>query len=138
GSPGAEEAAAGSRASDSTISENSTSDELVVDGLAADTSAVAELTVDAPAEDGPAADGPAADGPAEDGPAADGPVPAWLTRLAAGAGQIVVPPQLRAPDQGGRASAARVLFGETAGEPDLRGRGRGPRPGRPAGQRDAR
>src|SRR5262249_39610427 len=89
------EPAAGSPASDSTISENSTSDELVVDGLAADTSAVAELTVGAPAEGGPAADGPAADGP----------VPAWLTRLAAGAGAVVGPPHPRAPHQGGRASA---------------------------------
>ncbi len=49
----------------------------------------------------------------------DGPVPAWLTRLAAEAGQMVVPPQVRAPDQGGRPSAVLLLFGETAGAPDL-------------------
>ena len=49
----------------------------------------------------------------------DGPVPAWLTRLAAEVGQLAVPPQLRAPDQGGRPSAVLLLFGETAGAPDL-------------------
>ncbi len=49
----------------------------------------------------------------------DGPVPAWLTRLAAEVGQMVVPPQARAPEQGGRPSAVLLLFGETAGGPDL-------------------
>jgi 8-oxo-dGTP pyrophosphatase MutT (NUDIX family) len=92
------------------------------------------VTSDGPAAEGPAAEGPAADGPAAEGPAAGrltvegseaegpaaaGPAPAWLTRLAAGVGQIMVPPQLRAPDAGGRASAVLLLFGETAGAPDL-------------------
>ena len=54
-------------------------------------------------------------GPASGEPAADGPAPAWLTKLAAGVGQLVVPPGLRAPDTGGRASAVLLLFGETAG-----------------------
>jgi 8-oxo-dGTP pyrophosphatase MutT (NUDIX family) len=58
-------------------------------------------------------------GPASEEPAADGPAPAWLTKLAAGVGQLVVPPGLRAPDTGGRASAVLLLFGETAGVPDL-------------------
>src|SRR5215469_6890028 len=49
----------------------------------------------------------------------DGQVPAWLTRLAAEAGQMVFPPQVRAPDQGGRPSAVLLLFGETAGAPDV-------------------
>ena len=49
----------------------------------------------------------------------DGPVPAWLTRLAAEAAEMVFPPQVRAPDQGGRPSAVLLLFGETAGAPDL-------------------
>ena len=58
-------------------------------------------------------------GPAPEELAADGPAPAWLTELAAGVGQMVVPPRLRAPDTGGRASAVLLLFGETAGVPDL-------------------
>jgi hypothetical protein len=32
---------------------------------------------------------------------------------------MVVPPRLRAPVRGGRASAVLLLFGETAGAPDL-------------------
>ena len=64
-------------------------------------------------------DGPVVGSPAADGTAADGPVPAWLTKLAAGTGQMVVPPRLRAPVRGGRASAVLLLFGETAGAPDL-------------------
>jgi len=58
-------------------------------------------------------------GPASEELTADGPAPAWLTELAAGVGQMVVPPRLRAPDTGGRASAVLLLFGETAGVPDL-------------------
>ena len=50
-------------------------------------------------------------------PGGAAPVPAWLARLAAGAGQMVVPDRLRAPDQGGRASAVLLLFGETAAPP---------------------
>jgi 8-oxo-dGTP pyrophosphatase MutT (NUDIX family) len=49
----------------------------------------------------------------------DSPVPDWLTRLAAEAGHMTVPPQVRAPDQGGRPSAVLLLFGATAGAPDL-------------------
>jgi len=65
---------------------------------------------------------------------ADGAVPAWLAKLAAGAGQMVVPPRLRAPEQGGRASAVLLLFGETAGAPDLLIVQRGPHLRRHAGQ----
>jgi 8-oxo-dGTP pyrophosphatase MutT (NUDIX family) len=102
------------------------------------------LTSDGPAAEGPAAVGaaaegsaavgPAAEGPAAVGPAAGGPTPAWLTNLAAGAGQMVVPPWLRAPDAGGRASAVLLLFGETAGAPDLLIVQRGPHLRRHAGQ----
>src|SRR5262249_24675614 len=92
--------------------------------LAAEGSGVGELTVEARAEVGRAADGPAADGR----------VLAVLTRLAAGGGRMVVPPQLRAPDQGGRASAVLLLFGETDGAPDLLIVQRGPHLRRHAGQ----
>jgi 8-oxo-dGTP pyrophosphatase MutT (NUDIX family) len=64
----------------------------------------------------------------------DVPAPAWLARLAAEAGQMVVPPQVRAPDQGGRPSAVLLLFGETAGAPDLLIVQRGPHLRRHAGQ----
>ena len=48
-----------------------------------------------------------------------GAAPAWLTDLAARAGEMRVPPQLRAPARGGRPSAVLLLFGDTAGAPDL-------------------
>jgi len=48
-----------------------------------------------------------------------GPAPAWLTELADRAGRLTVPPRLQAPAAGGRPSAVLLLFGETAGEPDL-------------------
>jgi ADP-ribose pyrophosphatase YjhB (NUDIX family) len=48
-----------------------------------------------------------------------GAVPAWLTRLSGKVAQMPVPPLLRPPPAGGRASAVLLLFGETAGEPDL-------------------
>jgi 8-oxo-dGTP pyrophosphatase MutT (NUDIX family) len=62
------------------------------------------------------------------------PAPAWLTTLADGTGQMAVPPLLRAPDQGGRASAVLLLFGETAGAPDLLIVQRSPHLRRHAGQ----
>jgi 8-oxo-dGTP pyrophosphatase MutT (NUDIX family) len=48
-----------------------------------------------------------------------GAVPEWLTRLAARAGQLSVPPRMQAPAEGGRPSAVLLLFGETGGDPDL-------------------
>ena len=51
--------------------------------------------------------------------APSGTAPAWLTELAARAGELQVPLQLRAPERGGRASAVLLLFGDTAGAPDL-------------------
>ena len=51
--------------------------------------------------------------------AASSAAPAWLTQLAARAGEMGVPPQLRAPAQGGKPSAVLLLFGDTAGAPDL-------------------
>ncbi len=68
---------------------------------------------------GAAGSGAAGSGAAPPGTAPPGTAPAWLTKLAAGVGQLVVPPPLRAPARGGRASAVLLLFGETAGDPDL-------------------
>lgn len=62
------------------------------------------------------------------------PPPAWLTGLAARAGNMRVPARLRAPARGGRASAVLLLFGETAGAPDLLIVQRGPHLRRHAGQ----
>jgi len=67
----------------------------------------------------PAPPGPVPPGPVPPGPVPPGTAPAWLTDLAAGASEIRVPPQLRAPAHGGRPSAVLLLFGETAGDPDL-------------------
>jgi 8-oxo-dGTP pyrophosphatase MutT (NUDIX family) len=63
-----------------------------------------------------------------------GAVPSWLTELAARAGEIRVPPQLQAPARGGRASAVLLLFGDTAGAPDLLIVQRSPHLRRHAGQ----
>jgi len=87
-----------------------------------------------PAPAGAVEAGPASAGAVEGGPAPAGPAPAWLTELAADAGRMVVPPRLRAPDRGGRASAVLLLFGETAGDPDLLIVQRGPHLRRHAGQ----
>jgi 8-oxo-dGTP pyrophosphatase MutT (NUDIX family) len=57
--------------------------------------------------------------PDPSGAASPGTAPTWLTRLAAKAGEMVIPPRLQAPDQGGRPSAVLLLFGETQGDPDL-------------------
>lgn len=57
-----------------------------------------------------------ADGRAEPGPAA---VPAWLARIAAAAPELIVPPQLRPPADGGRPAAVLILFGEGSGGPDI-------------------
>jgi 8-oxo-dGTP pyrophosphatase MutT (NUDIX family) len=46
-------------------------------------------------------------------------VPGWLTRLAASAPGMVVPPQLRPPPGGGRPSAVLILFGEGRRGPDV-------------------
>jgi len=66
--------------------------------------------------------------------APSGTAPAWLTELAARAGELQVPLQLRAPERGGRASAVLLLFGDTAGAPDLLIVQRGPHLRRHAGQ----
>ena len=69
---------------------------------------------------GPPGAGPSGAGPSGAGGAAPGSAPpAWLTDLAARAGEMRIPPRLRAPARGGRASAVLLLFGETAGAPDL-------------------
>ena len=48
------------------------------------------------------------------------PLPAWLTRLAASAVQMPVPPQLQPPaDRRGRAAAVLILFGDGPAGPDL-------------------
>jgi 8-oxo-dGTP pyrophosphatase MutT (NUDIX family) len=57
-----------------------------------------------------------ADGRAEPGPAA---VPAWLARIATAAPELIVPPQLRPPADGGRPAAVLILFGEGSGGPDV-------------------
>src|SRR5262249_28338278 len=65
-----------------------------------------EASAGAPAGDrcpGGPPPGPAPAGAAEADPVSASPAPAWLTELAAGAGRMVVPPRLRAPDRGGRA-----------------------------------
>ena len=67
----------------------------------------------------PATPGSRPPGPGPAGAASSGVPPAWLTELAARAGEMRVPPRLRAPAHGGRPSAVLLLFGETAGEPDL-------------------
>jgi len=67
----------------------------------------------------PAQPGSGAPGPVPPGAASSGAPPAWLTELAVRAEQMRVPPWLRAPAQGGRSSAVLLLFGETAGDPDL-------------------
>jgi 8-oxo-dGTP pyrophosphatase MutT (NUDIX family) len=48
-----------------------------------------------------------------------GTAPGWLTALAERAERMTVPPVLRPPASGGRPSAVLMLFGESAGEPDL-------------------
>src|SRR6202030_1794444 len=68
------------------------------------------------------------------GAASSGAPPAWLTELAGRAGEMRVPPPLRAPAHGGRSSAVLLLFGETAGDPDLLIVQRGPHLRRHAGQ----
>lgn len=45
--------------------------------------------------------------------------PGWLTDLARSAGQMVVPPALRPPPDGGRHSAILILFGNGATGPDV-------------------
>ena len=60
----------------------------------------------------PAQPGSGAPGPVPPGAASSGAPPAWLTELAARAGEMRVPPRLRAPAQGGRFSAVLLLFGE--------------------------
>lgn len=45
--------------------------------------------------------------------------PQWLTALAEKAQRMTVPLALRPPASGGRPSAVLMLFGESAGEPDL-------------------
>jgi 8-oxo-dGTP pyrophosphatase MutT (NUDIX family) len=82
----------------------------------------------------PAQPGSGAPGPVPPGAASSGAPPAWLTELAARAGEMRVPPLLRAPAYGGRSSAVLLLFGETAGEPDLLIVQRGPHLRRHAGQ----
>ncbi len=67
------------------------------------------------AQPGPGAPG----GPVPPGAASSGAPPFWLTELAARAGEMRMPPRMRAPAHGGRSSAVLLLFGETAGEPDL-------------------
>lgn len=52
-------------------------------------------------------------------PEQPGTAPEWLTRLSRELSQMPVPPLLRPPVTGGRASAVLLLFGETAGEADL-------------------
>jgi 8-oxo-dGTP pyrophosphatase MutT (NUDIX family) len=46
-------------------------------------------------------------------------VPGWLTRLAASAAGMAVPPQLRPPAGGGRPSAVLILIGEGPRGPDV-------------------
>lgn len=72
-----------------------------------------------PAHPGEGAPGPGAPDPVSRGEDSPATPPAWLTELAARAGEMRVPPQLRAPAHGGRLSAVLLLFGETAGGPDL-------------------
>ncbi len=48
-----------------------------------------------------------------------GAAPQWLTALAKQAARMTVPAALRPPASGGRPSAVLMLFGESAGEPDL-------------------
>jgi 8-oxo-dGTP pyrophosphatase MutT (NUDIX family) len=97
------------------------------------TSAASGPVPPGPVPPGPVAPGPVAPGsaPSGSGPPVSGPPgpvssgaglplpPAWLTGLAARAAEMRVPPRLRAPEQGGRSSAVLLLFGETAGAPDL-------------------
>ena len=53
-------------------------------------------------------------------PTPPGVAPQWLRALAGDAERMTVPPPLRPPVPGaGRPSAVLMLFGETAGEPDL-------------------
>jgi 8-oxo-dGTP pyrophosphatase MutT (NUDIX family) len=73
---------------------------------------------------GPVPPGPVPPGPGgpdwkAPGTGAPGGAPAWLTALAAQARGMRVPPRLRPPARGGRASAVLVLFGDTSGAPDL-------------------
>jgi len=82
----------------------------------------------------PAQPGSGAPGPVPPGRPSSGAPPAWLTELAAAAGEMRVPPRLRAPAHGGRSSAVLLLFGETGGEPDLLIVQRGPHLRRHAGQ----
>ena len=95
-------------------------------------------TAPGPVPPGPVPPGPVPSGPTPPGPvppdgkvpgaggrgaltprAAGAPAPAWLTALTARAGEMWVPPRLRAPARGGRASAVLLLFGDAAGAPDL-------------------
>jgi 8-oxo-dGTP pyrophosphatase MutT (NUDIX family) len=57
-----------------------------------------------------------ADGRAE---AASAAVPDGLARIAAAAPELIVPPQLRPPADGGRPAAVLILFGEGSGGPDI-------------------
>jgi 8-oxo-dGTP pyrophosphatase MutT (NUDIX family) len=59
---------------------------------------------------------PAADGPV---PGPGTPAPDWLTRLAAAARQLTVPPAMAPPPDGGRPSAVLILFGESDRGPDV-------------------
>jgi 8-oxo-dGTP pyrophosphatase MutT (NUDIX family) len=57
-----------------------------------------------------------AEGRADSGSAA---APAWLAKIAAAAPELIVPPQLRPPANGGRPAAVLILFGEGSGGPDV-------------------
>ncbi len=68
-------------------------------------------------------------------PGPPGAAPQWLTTLADRAVAMTVPPLLRPPADGaGRPSAVLMLFGETAGQPDLLIVQRSPHLRRHAGQ----
>ncbi len=57
-----------------------------------------------------------AEGRADSGSAA---APEWLAKIAAAAPELIVPPQLRPPANGGRPAAVLILFGEGSGGPDV-------------------
>jgi 8-oxo-dGTP pyrophosphatase MutT (NUDIX family) len=46
-------------------------------------------------------------------------VPDWLAGIAAAAPELIVPPQLRPPADGGRPAAVLILFGEGSAGPDV-------------------
>jgi 8-oxo-dGTP pyrophosphatase MutT (NUDIX family) len=57
-----------------------------------------------------------AEGHADTGPVA---APEWLATIAAAAPELIVPPQLRPPANGGRPAAVLILFAEGSGGPDV-------------------